>query len=411
MMNRNAEDCFEKLFEKFSKIGLQRGGGITRLAYTREEEEARRTLKELSEEEGFKVRKDQGGNLWIRKEGLDPHLPAVLVGSHLDTVPQGGAYDGALGVLAGFECICQLEKEGFPNRHPIEVVAFAGEESSRFNIATIGSKILTGKLGTGALKSIKDNEGVSVYQALKILGHDPYDLPRFAPENYKAFLELHVEQNHILDKEKLQIGIVEKIAAPTRARLELHGVEAHSGACPMGERRDALAAAAEIILAVEKAGYKEKDHQTVTTVGQCIVRPGAMNVVPGYVELLIDIRGVDKESIFRAYEEIKIVSSEIAKIRDIRLDFDLLSSECPVEMDSEIINMIETICKEKNIPYRRMNSGAGHDCMNLAPIIPTGLIFVPSKGGISHNKNEFTEFRDIYAGIEVLKEAIKVLAA
>ena len=410
MMVRDTENRFEKLFGDFSKIGLQKGGGITRLAYSREEEEARLALIKLSEDLGFKVRKDQAGNLWIRKEGLDPYLPAVLVGSHLDTVPQGGAYDGALGVLLGFECMRQLKQEGFPNRHPIEVVAFAGEESSRFNIATIGSKILTGKLDVVSLKNAIDNQGTSIYRALKELGYDPDDLPRLDAEDYKAFLELHIEQNVILEKENLQMGIVEKIAAPTRARLELFGVEAHSGACPMGERRDALAAAAEIVLAVEDAGNKERDYQTVTTVGQCIVRPGAMNVVPGYVELLIDVRGVMKESIGRAYEAIKKSSSVIAIKRNIRSVFHSLSSESPVDLDLEISNTIETICQEKNIPYKRMYSGAGHDCMNLAPIIPTGLLFVPSEGGISHNKDEFTEFRDIYAGAEVLKEAIKVLS-
>ncbi len=411
MMVRNTENSFEKLFEDFNKIGLQEGGGITRLAYTREEEEARLALKKLSEELDFKVRQDQAGNLWIRKEGSDPRLPAVLIGSHLDTVPQGGAYDGTLGVLLGFECIRQLQKEDFAHRHPIEVVAFSGEESSRFNIATIGSKILTGKLDVGALKTLKDNQGISIYQALKELGYNPEELPRIDAGNYKAFLEIHIEQNVTLEKENLQIGIVEKIAAPIRARLELHGVEAHSGACPMGERHDALAAAAEIILAVEEAGNREKDHQTVTTAGQCIVRPGAMNVVPGYTELLIDIRGVIKESVLRAYEEVKESSSAIAEKRDIRLTFDLLSKENPIEMNLEVLNIIERICKEKNIPHKRMNSGAGHDCMNLAPLIPTGLIFVPSKGGISHNKNEFTEFRDIYAGAEVLAETIKVLSA
>lgn len=410
MMVRDTEKHFETLFEDISKIGLQRGGGITRLAYAREEEEARLLLIKLSENLGFKVRKDQAGNLWIRKEGSDPHLPAVLMGSHLDTVPQGGAYDGALGVLLGFECMRQLDEEGFSHRHPIEVVAFAGEESSRFNIATIGSKILAGKLDVEALKTAKDNQGITIYQALTELGYDPDVLPRLVADDYKAFLELHIEQNDVLEKEKLQIGIVDKIAAPTRIRLELYGVEAHSGACPMGDRHDALAAAAEIILAVEKAGYKEKDHHTVTTVGQCIVRPGAMNVVPGYAELLIDIRGVEKESIQRAYEEIKESSSAIAEKRDIRLTFDLLSSESPVELDFEIRNVIETICIEKKIPCKRMNSGAGHDCMNLAPLLPTGLIFVPSKGGISHNKDEFTEFSDIYAGAEVLREAIKVLS-
>ncbi len=410
MMVKNAESHFREIFESFSKIGLDKGRGITRLAYTREEEEARFALIKLSENLGFKVRKDQAGNLWIRKEGSDSRLPAVLVGSHLDTVPQGGAYDGALGVLLGFECMRQLSEEGFSHRHPIELVAFAGEESSRFNIATIGSKILTGKLDAEALKTAKDKQGITIYQALKELGYDPDDLPRLDVSKYKAFLELHIEQNDVLEKENLQIGIVEKIAAPIRARLELRGVEAHSGACPMGERHDALAAAAEVILAVEKAGNKEKDHQTVTTVGQCIVRPGAMNVVPGYTELLIDIRGVEKESILRAYEEIKESSSAIAEKRDIRLTFDLLSSESPAKLDFEILNVIETICIEKKIPYKRMNSGAGHDCMNLAPLIPTGLIFVPSKGGISHNKDEFTEYRDIYAGAEVLKEAIKVLS-
>lgn len=411
MMNaKDFEINFGKIFADISKIGFQDGEGITRLAYTKEEEQARLMLLGLSKEFGFTARKDQAGNLWIRKEGQNPELPAILIGSHLDTIPNGGAYDGTLGVLLGFECIRQLKEEGFVNEHPIELVAFSGEESSRFNMATIGSKILTGRLDTGVLKIVKDRQGVSIYEALKELGYNPDDLPRLNPENYKAMLEIHIEQNDRLEKENLQIGIVERIAAPIRAKLEIYGLEAHSGACPMEERKDALAAAAEIILAVEQVGREEAEFQTVTTVGRCTVSPGAMNVVPGYAELLLDIRGVRRKSTLRAYEEIKKISMNIAIKRQVRLVFDLISCESPTKLDVAISNLIEEVCKKEKISYKRLNSGAGHDCMNFAPLLPTGLIFVPSKEGISHNKNEFTDLSDIYAGARVLVEAVKALS-
>ncbi|PAB59581.1 M20 family metallo-hydrolase [Anaeromicrobium sediminis] len=410
-MNRESfMSSFNEIFNHVNSIGKDDNGGITRLAYSEEEAQAKEYLKNYALELGLHASIDGVGNLWIRKEGTKPNLPSILVGSHLDTVPNGGRFDGSLGVILGIEILKDFAEGGFINTHPIEIIAFAAEESSRFNVSTIGSKILSNKLYMDDLKKIKDINNVSIYDAIIENGYTPENCKLIDPNEYKAFLEVHIEQNNILEEEGQKIGIVEAIAAPSRFKISLIGESAHSGACPMGARKDALAAAAEIILAIEHIGIKESIHKTVTTVGACKAFPGSMNVVPGKTEFLLDIRGIEKESIKRTIDQVLTTVKTISIKRDIQFLFEFLGNEIPSHMNSDINYLIETVCVDEKIPYRRMISGAGHDSMNMATIIPTSLIFIPCFKGISHNKEEFASDEDIYTSAKVLSSCLKKLS-
>jgi len=405
-------DGLIRRLDAINQIGYKENEGITRLALSEEDERARDMVIRMCEDLGLKVRKDAVGNIWARKEGTDPNLPSVMVGSHIDTVPNGGRYDGTLGVMAAIEVIHWIYKKEICHRHPIELVVFVAEESSRFNIATVGSKALAGNLSVSKLKSHKDANGISLYDALLQRGYEPDRLETaiLPPEKAKAFVELHIEQGSVLEKENIDIGIVEAIAAPIRLQIQLIGQEAHSGACPMEDRRDALSAAAEIILSVEENGRKESKHKTVATTGNCKVFPGAMNVVPGEVYLYIDIRGIDLQSMLRVLNAVIDHTEKVCKKRDIQYTIEVLSQERPVLLDRDLMEQVKQNCRRLGLTYKEMPSGAGHDTMNIAKIIPAALIFIPCVGGISHNKKEEVHLKDLENGLSILFETIISLA-
>lgn len=385
--------------------------GVTRLAFSDEDQAARQYIEKLMAEFGLTVRLDSFGNMIGRLEGTDPDAPAVVTGSHLDTVPEGGKYDGVLGVLGGLEAVRRLKQQG-PLTHPVEVIVFAAEESSRFNYATMGSKAMTGTANFAVWARAKDSQGVTLATAL---ASRDIDLGRVkeavrAREEIKAFLELHIEQGPVLERTGNQIGIVEAIAAPTRLRIIVEGTAGHSGATPMGARQDALVSAAMIILAVQEIALEHHHQGTVGTVGVLKVHPNAMNVIPGRVEMGVDIRGVDQESIIETIQDLKDAVSSIADSQETPVAIEVMTSEKPVALDEEIIEVCESVCRGMNVSYKVMNSGAGHDAMNMAAIAPSGMIFIPCRDGLSHNPEEYADPADIMQGIEVLTETIRQLA-
>lgn len=402
----------QRRIEQMNGIGITQEEGLNRLALTQKDMQARELFKETCTRIGLKVWEDGIGNIWARKEGLDDTLPAVLCGSHLDTVPNGGKYDGILGVMAAVEVIELFMERQLHHHHPIEVVVFSIEESSRFNLSTVGSKALTGVMHPYTLKDYTDQQGISIYDALKDTGYYPDEAEklRLDSSQYKAFVEMHIEQGPVLHRECIDIGIVEAIAAPIRLQLNLLGEEAHSGACPMTMRKDALTAAAEIILEIEKKGMEESIYQTVTTTGICRVFPGAMNVVPGEVDLYVDIRGIDVISMMRAVTDIVEKVNGICAKREIQHIVKIISQEKPVLLDKMMIERVKENCHRLGFTYKQMASGAGHDAMNMAKILPTALIFVPCVDGISHNKKERVEAKDIENGLSLLYETILTLA-
>jgi len=298
------------------------------------------------------------------------------------------------------------------NPHParsLSVVVFTSEESSRFSLATIGSKAATGNLTTMDTLRFKDKNGTTLLKALRDFGGQPEYLSRdaLAPASYHSYFELHIEQGPVLDWNSEDVGIVEAIAAPTRFMLDIQGEQAHSGACPMNLRHDALTAAAEIILAVERAGRAESDFGTVATVGVCECRPGAMNVVPGRVTLKVDIRGIVEKSIARAYNDVMEKVKKVCAERGVTCNFTLYSADKPVAMDGLLARRVEKSCRELGVKYRRMPSGAGHDAMYMATLIPSALIFVPCKDGVSHSPAETIDWERVRPGYDVLLNTVR----
>lgn len=402
---------FKKTFEDLNQYGHSKRG-INRLAYTKIEQYAVKHLISLFKKEGMSVKVDAAGNVIARREGTNPQLPAVACGSHIDTVYNGGRYDGTIGVVAGLEVIRSLNDEQIETEHPIEVIVFACEESARFGVSTIGSKAMTGLFKKEAFKQLTDKDGITLEDAFHACSFNMEEITNAVrrPEEIKMFYELHIEQGPVLEKTRKDIGVVTGIAAPTRFNIEITGQSSHSGTTPMDFRRDAFLGAAEIALGLEKIAILESDDGTVATIGVCEVLPGAMNVVPGKVELKADIRSISLPSKERAVQEFLQCIKRVEKERQLQVTVTELCDETPIDMDPEAVQLLIETCEELELSYAEMPSGAGHDAMNMATIFPTGMIFVPSKNGLSHNPEEFTSINQIVMGATLLKESISKAA-
>ena len=381
--------------------------GVTRLAYSPLDKEAQGWLLKQVQDLGLSVREDAVGNVFLRREGLEVGLPPVACGSHLDTVIHGGAYDGMCGVVGALEALYMLRDTQL--KRSIEVLIFRAEESSRFGFATMGSKLLTGAATVDKLNKGGKKGDISFEEALRQWGCAPERAAEavISPGTYASFSELHIEQGKVLEEKGIDIGIVRNIAAPTRFKIHIQGMADHSGATPMGMRRDALVTAAKLILAVNEAAEDEKEHGTVGTVGVVEVEPGSINVVPGAVTLWVDVRGVEMASIKRTLEDIQAEAENVAVTDRVGVRIEMLTSDSPVPLDENLAVQTEGICKELSYSFLHMNSGAGHDAMHMAKIAPTTMVFIPCKGGISHNPAEYASLEDICRGIIVLGNILK----
>lgn len=386
--------------------GLARFGstaeGITRLGYSALDREAQSWLLRQTADLQLVVREDAVGNVFLRRAGSEPQLSPVACGSHLDTVIHGGAYDGMCGVVGALEALYMLKDEGLARS--IEVIIFRAEESSRFGFATMGSKLMTGLATPASLNKGAKKGDISFVEALRQWGCDTdrYTEAVLRPGAYSSFSELHIEQGKVLEETGCQIGIVHNIAAPTRFKLHVQGMADHSGATPMGMRRDALVAAAKLILAVNEIATNEKEHGTVGTVGVVEVEPGSINVVPGAVTLWVDVRGVENASIERTLTAVRQRADAVAAADGVTITWEMLTADNPVALSDSMAQQSEAICRELGYSYLHMNSGAGHDAMNMAKLAPATMVFIPCRGGISHNPAEFAKSEDICRGIEVL---------
>ncbi|CAB5573542.1 Zn-dependent hydrolase [Providencia hangzhouensis] len=399
------------LFEKLASFTVYpENKGVTRLAYTPTDQLAHQYMIETMQKAGFTVRQDAIGNIFCRLPGKNPDLPAVGTGSHLDTVPNGGAYDGTLGVVAGFYALMQFEPQQLSRS--LELVIFRAEESSRFGFSCIGSKVLLGKVDREKWALNRDDDGRSFFDVLDSLGYPSHEIEQcqLADNHYSAFIEMHIEQGRRLELEGKSVGIVNGIAAPTRFQVQVTGHADHSGATPMYQRHDALVASAAIISDVNRAACCESVWGTVGTIGKLNVYPNSMNVIPGEVNFLVDIRGIEPESIARVATHLKNSIKKSEQDNDVSIQIREISAEAPVKLNNEICQCIEQHCLEQNIGYMTMLSGAGHDSMNLAQKFPTAMIFTPSKNGISHHPDEFTDFDDIIIAANLLKDTLYSLA-
>ena len=402
---------YESVFEEINKYG-RTNIGISRLAYTPEERGALKYIENLCIREGMVTRIDACGNLIARREGHNPTLPAIACGSHIDTVYEGGKYDGTVGVLTGLEVIRSLNDKHIRTLHPIELIIFACEESSRFGVSTIGSKAMVGSLKVDSIVNLIDKNGISIQQAFIDcnLDFNSLDSCRRSKDEIKAFLELHIEQGPHLEDNNLQIGIITGIAAPTRLRIKVKGVASHSGSTSMLDRKDALLGSAEIALILEKAAREESYQGTVGTVGTLDIKPGAMNVVPGYAEMQIDIRGIFKSSKEIVLKNLIEGVKTVGKNRGLDITWEIISNEDPALTDDKIQKILISNCENIGLDYTLMLSGAGHDAMNMAKLYPTGMIFIPSKDGLSHNPKEYTSMTDITNGMILLENTLLDLA-
>ncbi|KYZ78032.1 Zn-dependent hydrolase [Anaerosporomusa subterranea] len=402
----------EKWFSQLAVVGTDAGGGFTRLAFSDSDWQVRDIVIELMQNAGLTVRFDAFGNIIGRREGKNPDAPVVMLGSHTDSVPNGGNFDGVLGVLAAIEAVQCMQESGEENYHPIEVVVFMAEESSRFGYATLGSKVFCGKISLENLESYKDKQGISLAQEMRLRGLVPEKIAQACyTGEIKSFLELHIEQGKALELTGHQIGVVTGIAAPTRLRLMVTGMADHSGATPMNMRQDALTAAAEIILQVEALATAELQNGVVGTTGIVKAEPGVMNVIPGRVELGIDIRGISSDSKHRVIDNLVAAVDSIKDRRGVGVEIVTLTDDTPVQISGEMIDFLDDICKQFPYPTMRMPSGAGHDAMHIAAIAETGMLFIPCRGGISHNPGEWASIDDIVAGTEIVLAAVRKLAS
>lgn len=386
-------------------------GGITREVYTPQYAASLAYVSALMREAGLQARVDAAGNLIGRWTGRDPEAPAVWTGSHFDTTLNAGAYDGVVGVLGAIEAVRVLREQGARPRRSIEVIGFAGEEP-RFVAGCVGSRAMTGELTRAMLDELVDRDGVSAARAMALAGLDPDRIAdaRIDPATVHAFVELHVEQGGVLERSADAIGVVTWIAAPHEVRIRLRGVATHAGATPMALRHDALAGAAELMVALERLAVGSPSGTTVGTVGVIRALPGAINVVPGEVELEVDIRDSDGAARAAVVDGLLAAAEGLCARRGLALEVSTIASDEPAPCSDLVIDAAEAACLELGLPFRRMVSGAYHDAMVLGSQVPIGMVFVPSAGGISHHPDEYTSPEEIDAGVEVLGGVLARLA-
>ncbi len=396
--------------EVFAAIGGGDAGSVTRLALSDEDREARSHFIGLAREAGMEVRIDRFGNIWGRTEDRW-QAPAVVAGSHLDSVPGGGRFDGVVGVVAALEVVRAIREDGRLPEVPLGVVDFAAEESSRFGVSTIGSKGAAGLLAPETVMGLTDRQGVAFAEAVALhAGHDLAGGPS-DPGRVGCFLEMHVEQGRELETAGVPLGVVRAIAAPTRFRVTVHGQAAHSGATLMTWRKDGLVAASELVLALERIAELEDEYGTVATATIFALHPVSINVVPGRVELGVDIRGIEVASKRRAVERFRHTVRRVSAQRGIPIDVETLSDEEPVLLHRDAVECVRLGCERIGLPYAVVQSRAGHDTMNMTHLCPAAMLFVPSRGGISHHPAEHTPLEQIVQGARALMEAVLAAAA
>ena len=385
---------------------------VTRVLFTKPDLDAREWLYGLLTEAELAVREDAVGNIFARWPGSDPNLPAVGTGSHTDAIPFSGMYDGTVGVLGGLEAIRSLQRAGYRPRRSIELLMFTSEEPTRFGIGCVGSRLLAGTLDPAKAAGLRDKSGATLDEIRREVdcGGDLADV-RLPRDHYAAFVELHIEQGPILEKEKLPIGAVTAIAAPAALRVVIEGEGGHAGAVLMPVRKDALCAAAEIVLAVEMAAKSTGRIDTVATTGLCQVHPGACNSIPSKVTLEIDIRDTDLAWRDRVVEEVRAAVVASCKHRGLNAAVDVLNADPPATAGAEIIRAIEGACKSLDLACKPMVSRAYHDSLFMARICPTSMIFIPCKGGVSHRPDEYSSPEAIGHGVAVLALTLAELAS
>jgi len=382
---------------------------VTRVLFSPEDFAARAWLIELAEQAGFQTRSDAVGNLFITWPGSDPTLPAIATGSHTDAIPNAGKYDGVVGVLGGLEAMRALKESGHQPLRSIELIMFTAEEPTRFGIGCLGSRLLAGTTTPEQALALRDAEGRSLDDLRPT--QEPLSNVLLSLGHYAAFVELHIEQGPHLDAGGIDIGIVEKIAAPAAFRLILTGTGGHAGAVLMPERHDAFLAAAEIALAVEKAALESPSIDTVGTVGKVEVRPGAINSIPNHTLIEIDFRDTDLTARDAALVEIRRTAEAVCERRGVGLVWQQINADPPAVCDPDLVALIESASTAFGYTHQRMISRAYHDSLFVARLCPTTMIFIPCDQGYSHRPDEYASPEAIAKGTSLLAETLRQLSS
>ena len=384
---------------------------VTRVVFTSADMRARRWLSERCKAASLRVRHDAVGNTFARWQGSDATAPVVGTGSHIDAIPNAGKYDGVVGVLGGLEAIRALQGSGFKPKNPVELLILTSEEPTRFGVGCIGSRLLAGTFSPSAARALKDQGGQSLDQVRQQAGFEgELESVKLPEEYYKAFVELHIEQGPLLEREHIPLGVVIKIAAPASARVTIEGTGGHAGGVVMADRHDALCAAAELILAIENAAETSGSPDNVATVGMCEVFPGAVNSIPSRVRISVDARDTQlakREGVMRA---IQAASKEIATRRGVSIQLELLNADAPAECAPLVVDALRAACIEQGQKFMTMMSRAYHDSLFLSRVAPVAMLFIPCRNGYSHRPDEYASIEDISRGTLVLAETLASLS-
>lgn len=397
----DAQRIVQRIAE-LAQFGANPQGGVSRVAFSEADIAGRSYIMGLMREAGLEVRIDAAGNIIGRREGSDPDLAAIMTGSHIDSVPGGGNYDGDVGVIGAIEVAQVLQERGIRTRHPLEVVSFTDEEGG-----LIGSLAMTGRQQPGTL-DVVSHSGKTIREGIRLVGGDPDHLERARrqPGELAAFIELHIEQGAILYEEDIDIGVVEGIVGIRWWDVTIEGIANHAGTTPMNRRRDAMLSAAELALAVNRVATSLPGRQ-VATVGRIRAEPGAPNVIPGRVVMSLEVRDLEAQKIQQVFDMIEAQAARIAEARQTPIRFEEIDVALePAPTDERMREIIAAAATKLGLSRKLMPSGAGHDAQDMTHITPTGMIFVPSVAGISHSPEEYTIPEDLANGVNVLLHTV-----
>ncbi|MDG4847503.1 Zn-dependent hydrolase [Peribacillus frigoritolerans] len=397
----------EKQINDLSEFTSTPGEGTTRLTYSKEDLLTRNYIKNKMMEYGLTVKEDGFGNIFGKFDGTLKDAPSVLLGSHFDSVPNGGAYDGPAGVIVALEVAALFAENQLTPKYPLEIVALIEEEGARFGGGLMGSRGIVGTLSEESFKNLKDKDGITTIEAMSKIGLD-FTLPkRRNPNSIKAFLELHIEQGPILEEKNIPIGVVEAIVGLTQFEVTIEGKAGHAGTTPMDRRTDALVAAAQIISQLPSFAIEEGEGTVITT-GRLDVLPNGANVIPNKVVFSVDIRSSKEEHINNVIRRMKELI-ESYQVQGIHSTAEQLLYMPPKILSNEIKDLLKDKSSDLEIPYCSIDSGAGHDAMVFSDVTDVGMLFVPSKAGLSHCPEEWSDARHLANGVQIFYEVAKCL--
>jgi len=384
---------------------------VTRVVFSEADMRARAYVKSLCTAAGLAIREDAIGNAFARWIGSEADLAPIGTGSHIDAIPNAGSYDGTVGVLGGLEAIRSLQRAGFRPRRSIELVIFTAEEPTRFGIGCLGSRMMGHVLSPAAALALRDKQGNGLDDLRSKAGFaGALESVAVAKGRFHQFVELHIEQGPLLEQEGIDIGLVTHIAAPASLRIRIEGEGGHAGGKLMPGRKDALAAAAELILALESAARSTGAIDTVGTVGVCEVFPGAVNSIPSLVRLETDIRDIDRARRDSVLDALKTACGKVAERRGVSTKTELVNADPPTTCDAAILDALEASAAEAGRSSKRMVARAYHDSSFVACVAPVAMLFIPCRGGVSHRPDEYASPEWITAGVDVLARTLARLA-